>query len=319
MTRQIALTGGTGFIGAALIDLLLDEGFTIKALARSPDKLAPQFGEAIRGGRLIAIKGDLSDHAALSALTEGAEAVIHGAGLVLARNDQEYTTVNVDGAAAVANAAAKTGARIVHLSSMSAREPHLSPYAASKRASEDAVLTAAGSATSAIALRLPAIYGPRDMVTLPFFKLVKSGVAPQPASKEEMRVSILFVEDAARSIIAAVANPPKTGVYEVGDDRENGYSWDEIGQSLSKTMDRPVRAIKIPRAVLSAYYGLSLKLSRAFNRQPSVRTGQINEFFHPNWVAQNNLFCDATPWRPQFTLAQGFAKTTAWYREHGYL
>lgn len=323
MTRAIALTGGTGFIGAALIELLLSNGFTVRALVRSPEKLTPQntpqFSDALNEGRLVPIKGDLSDQEALNGLSDGTEAVINGAGLVLAQNDQDYTTVNVEGAAAIAKAAAAAGANIVHLSSMSARAPHLSPYAASKHASEEAVAKAANTKVSAVSLRLPAIYGPRDMVTLPFFKLIKSGLAPQPASKEEMRVSILYVEDAAKAVISAIKSPPPPGVYEVGDDRAEGYSWGEIGQTLSDAMGRKAHIIKLPRPLLAAYYGASLALSRSFKRPPTVRTGQINEFFHPNWVAQNNLFCDATPWRPQFTLAQGFAKTTQWYREHGYI
>ncbi|MHA7870933.1 MAG: hypothetical protein ACX939_01145, partial [Hyphococcus sp.] len=58
---------------------------------------------------------------------------------------------------------------------------------------------------------------------------------------------------------------------------------------------------------------------RALKRAPSVRTGQINEFFHPDWVARERLFNEAAGWRPATPLAEGFAKTALWYQERGLL
>ena len=67
------------------------------------------------------------------------EAVVHVAGLTKARREAEFFAVNRDGSARLAEAvaaAAAPGARCVLVSSMAAREPRLSPYAASKRGAE---------------------------------------------------------------------------------------------------------------------------------------------------------------------------------------
>ena len=312
MIKTAALTGATGFIGAALIERLQDDGFAVRVLARSPDKLKAHPAAE----RLEIIKGDLEDADALSRLAEGADAFIHAAGLTLARRDQDYQSVNVDGARAAAVAAASANARFVHLSSLSAREPALSPYAASKRASEAAV---ADVAPAAAMLRLPAIYGPRDTVTLPFFKMVNSGWAPQPASETPGRFSILYVADAADAVAHAAASASLQGVFEVGDAARDGHTWTELGETLGAAFGRTPKTLRLPRSVLAIFNRASIATARAFSLSPTARTGQINEFFHPDWVARERLFNDLAAWTPQTDLQEGFAKTIQWYQDNGYL
>ncbi|MEZ5892352.1 MAG: NAD(P)-dependent oxidoreductase [Parvularculaceae bacterium] len=302
------MTGGTGFVGAALIEQLLNEGWDVAALARDPARLP-----AAEKTRVV--KGALEDDAAIAELVAGADAVFHLAGLTHARAREDYARVNVEGAARVAKAAAKAGATLIHTSSMSARKPDASPYAQSKFDSEAAVASAGGEWR---ALRLPAIYGPRDMVTLPFFKLVKSGFALAPQTNPPARASILYVDDAAGALLAAL-NAPARAVYEVGDERAEGFAWTEIAEILGEAMDRRARPIAVPRPVIAAYHGAVRAVENALGRAPSVREGQINEFFHPDWTARDNLLSAACGWRPRTPLQEGFAKTLRWYQEHDLL
>ncbi len=305
---KAALTGGTGFVGAALIDLLLQEGWDVAALARDPARLPS-------ADKLRVVKGPLEDETALAALAKDSDAFFHLAGLTHARAREDYERVNVAGAEAAARAAKNAGAKLVHASSMSARRPDVSPYAKSKFDSEAAVAQAGGDW---VALRLPAIYGPRDMVTLPFFRLVKSGLALAPKTAPEARASILYVEDAARALLAGASAPERT-VYEVGDERPEGWTWTEIGAALGEVLGRRARAIAVPRSVIAAYHGAVRTVEGALGRGPSVREGQINEFFHPDWVARDNLLSEAADWRPATPLKEGFAKTACWYQERGLL
>jgi len=71
--------------------------------------------------------------------------------------------------------------------------------------------------------------------------------------------------------------------------------------------------------VIAAYHGLVRAAESALGRTPSVREGQINEFFHADWVARDNLLSAVGPWRPKTPLKEGFAKTACWYQEHGLL
>ncbi|GJL90685.1 NAD-dependent epimerase/dehydratase family protein [Hyphococcus sp.] len=301
-----AVTGGTGFVGAALIDLLLQNGWTVSALARDRARLP-------HADKVRVVVGALEDMDALDDLARGADVFFHLAGLTHARRAGDYERVNVEGARTASAAAAKAGAKLVHASSMSARRPDVSPYARSKFDSEAAVALGDWRA-----LRLPAIYGPRDMVTLPFFKLVKSGFALAPRTDPPARASILYVEDAAAALLAG-ANAPAGAVYEVGDECSDGHAWRDIGATLGETLGRKPRMLAIPRPVIAIYHGAVRAVEGALNRAPSVREGQINEFFHADWVARDNLLSDACLWRPKTPLQEGFAKTVCWYQEHGLL
>ena len=317
MTKTLALTGATGFVGTALINLFIKDGYHVKALARDPARLS----QLTSTEQVDIIKGDLEDRRALAELAQGTDWFVHCAGITHARTDKDYFKVNVDGAKLAAEAAAAASTNLVHLSSMSAREPSLSAYAASKRDSENAVFAAMSPASSSacIALRLPAIYGPGDMVTLPFFKAVKLGMAPEPATKPPARASILHVADAAGAVLAAITEQPQSDIYEVGDGVSDGHSWSEIGQTLGQAMGKKPRPVRIPRPIIALQHGAALGYAKLLKKVPEVRNGQINEFFHADWVAQNNLFEAATNWTPQFSLQEGIAKTVHWYQKNGYL
>jgi nucleoside-diphosphate-sugar epimerase len=312
VTRTVALTGGTGFIGQAAIDLLLSKRFRVRALARDPAKLA-RFKD-----RIEIVPGALDAAAALEALAAGAEALVHCAGLTHARRDAEYSAVNVEGAANAASAAAASGAIFVHLSSIAARAPFISPYAASKAASEKAVSAASGR-NRWIALRAPAIYGPRDRATLPYFRLVKAGFAAEPRSTPEARASLVYVEDIARAVVAAIENPPPGGVYEVGDESAEGRTWREIGATLADVLKVKARRIRAPRGLVAGAGGAVRAVEALLGRAPSLRSGQVAEFYFPDWVARENLFSAATGFKPDTPLQEGFAKTVRWYQENGLL
>lgn len=308
MTMRVAVTGGAGLVGGAVIDRLIAEGAEIVALARTPAKFARW------DGCVSLVTGDLADARARAALVDGADGLVHCAGVTHARADSEYDSVNRAGAAAVAAAAAAAGARMVHASSISARLPDASPYARSKRDSEAAV---AGAHPGAAILRLPAIYGPRDVATLPYFKMIKAGLAAEPATTSDARASLLYVDDAAAALLAAMRGAP-AGVYDVGDDSPDGRSWREIGALLGQTLGVVPRRLRAPRALLEVWHGAA-RLATRFGAAPSVRTGQLNEFFHPDWVARDNLLSHAIDWRPRVTLEEGFAKTALWYQKTGLL
>ncbi|MEQ1929738.1 MAG: NAD-dependent epimerase/dehydratase family protein [Parvularculaceae bacterium] len=314
MTRTYAVTGGTGFLGAVIIEQLVRRGDCVRALVRDPARLG------VTVATVTPVVGSLGSADALSKMAEGAAVVIHCAGLTHARRDAEFHAVNAEGAGRVAAAAASAGARVVLISSMAARRPEVSAYSASKRAGEEAVAAAAAVGGRAwTSLRAPALYGPGDAATLPYFKLIKSGVAPEPAADPAPRASILYVGDVAAAAIAAADAPPPAGVYEIGDERSDGHSWSEIGETLAAALAVRARKIRAPRRLLAACTAISSSVERLFGGAPMVTPGKVAEFFHPDWVARDNMFAAASSWRPSTSLGEGFAKTVRWYKENGLL
>src|SRR6185503_9904038 len=93
--RLAALTGATGFLGGAIARALQDQGYRLRILAR-PDAAPPVPAEMV--------VGRLADTEAIERLVEGADLVIHAAGLIKARRPADFLPVNVEGARRLAQA-----------------------------------------------------------------------------------------------------------------------------------------------------------------------------------------------------------------------
>ena len=89
---RIALTGATGFVGQALLDLAVEQGLMVDALTRR--------GQPRREG-VIWTRGDLANRDALREMMLGAEVVIHVAGVVNTPDPAEFVAANVSGTLAV--------------------------------------------------------------------------------------------------------------------------------------------------------------------------------------------------------------------------
>lgn len=300
MTAPVAVTGAAGFVGQALIARLLAKGWAVRALVhRRP--------LAITHPGLEIVSGGLDDAAALRRLISGSRAVIHVAGVVRGRGPADFDTVNSDGVARVAAMAGAVGAapRVILISSLAAREPQLSPYAASKRAGEQTLAeTAAGSAMSWAALRPSAIYGAGDRELLPLFRLMARGIAPLPGPARA-RASVLHVDDLAEAVIAVLKTGAQ-GTFELHDGHEGGYGWDEIATLVERAVGRGRGwRVPLPEAALRGVAWANLLAARGFGYRPMLTPGKINELRHPDWVCDNTALTRATGWRPTRDLHDG--------------
>lgn len=306
MNRTIAITGGTGFAGRHAVAELLRRGHRLRALVRTPAKADLPAG-------VETVAGDLSDPAALARLTAGADAVVHLAGALTALDREGYFRVNEAGTQALVRAARAAGTpRFVHVSSLSAREPGLSSYGASKRAGEEAVL-AEQDALNAVVIRPPAVYGPGDKGTLPLIKELTRPVAAIPG-RREARFSLIHGRDLAR-LIAGALEGPEQGLHEVSDGKPGGYGWDDLVSAAAAFRGAPIRALFLPRAVPMVVAGAAEALAKLSGRPGMVNRGKVAELYHPDWVSRAGTLAlpDAT------SFAKGFAETVAWYRAAGWL
>jgi nucleoside-diphosphate-sugar epimerase len=252
------------------------------------------------------VRGDLADEAALAALCEGADAVFHVAGVVRARSPAAFTQANAAGAQRVA-LAAKTG-RVVLVSSLTAREPQLSQYAASKRAGEAAMAHVLAERLSIA--RPPAIYGPADRELLPVFQAARASPV-LPVFDPRARIAMIHVADAARQI-AALGRIDKPVVTALSDERSDGYSWRELMEAAAGAVGRSVRFAPTPPLVVHGL-GLANDIAAFLGGNPMLTSGKARELMHPNWALAPEERSAALP-PARYTLATGFADTVAWYR-----
>jgi putative NADH-flavin reductase len=160
----VALTGATGFVGGATLNQLVESGWQVRALTRR--------SQPVKAG-ITWVEGALDQPESLMELCDGADAILHIAGVVNAPDAAGFEAGNVTGTAHLVGAAKQSGiSRFVHVSSLSAREPQLSVYGASKAKGEKLVAT---SMLDWTIIRPPGVYGPGDTEVLEMFKMAAKG------------------------------------------------------------------------------------------------------------------------------------------------
>jgi nucleoside-diphosphate-sugar epimerase len=224
-------------------------------------------------------------------------------------------TTNAGGTATLAEVAAAQAVppRFVHVSSLAARAPHLSPYAASKAAAEDALRPFAGRLPTAV-VRPPAVYGPGDPETLRIFRMAAHGLLPVPPDPGA-RLSLVHVNDAVAAILAVqnLVECPDAPI-EFDDGAARGHGWGEIAAAAGRAVGRPVRTIAVPVPILYTV-GFMSDLAAQVTGRPTVLTHRkVAELVHPDWVARPSPLAGYTP---AWNLLEGFRNTAEWAGTRG--
>lgn len=186
---QAFVTGGSGFIGGRLVERLVAEGWTVRALARSDASAA-----AVEALGAQAVRGDLGDRSSLAAAATGAEVAFHLAARLGEWGPwEEFQRDNVDGTNnALAGCAEARVGRFVHCGTEAAlmgagplvgidetaplQPDSRAPYSATKARAELAVRAASREGFETVVLRPRFVWGKGDTTLLPaMVEAVESG------------------------------------------------------------------------------------------------------------------------------------------------
>ncbi len=120
-TLNVLVTGATGFVGSHVVDVLLERGHTVSYIARSTSNL-----RWLADKPATRVDGSLFDKESLRAAVEGADIIIHVAGLTAAKNEAEFRRGNTEATQNLIHAvrAYRPGlVRFVHISSLAVSGP----------------------------------------------------------------------------------------------------------------------------------------------------------------------------------------------------
>jgi dihydroflavonol-4-reductase len=325
---QALVTGGSGFIGSHLVELLISKGYSVRCLLRKSSSTA-----WLQGLPIEIVYGDIFDVPALENAVNGVDYVYHSAGLTKAKKKEDYYKANVDGTHNLLEAVIKMNPslkRFVFISSQTAVGPSptaspvtedapanpITTYGRSKRQAEEVVMAAKDKLAVTIT-RPPAVYGPRDKDIFEFFNTMRSGLQPVAGFGEKF-VSLIHVTDLVRGIVMAGESPAAAGqTYFISSSRV--YGWDEIGKISRQVLGRKALTIRIPEWGIYTVSAFAEFFS-LFSSKPAL----IN-FEKAKDMVQDYWTCDSAKARRDFGYEQlisaeeGIKGTIAWYVKEGWM
>lgn len=215
---KVAVTGGTGVVGRAVVRHLVGADHQVSALARS-DRSATELSKS----GVTPIAGDVLDGGSLARLVEGSEVVFHIAGVneMCSKDPSHMWEVNVEGSRRVLEACVRGGVRrLVHTSSaVTLGEPlgeigrensthrghFLSEYERTKTISERLLLDS--TTVEVVSVNPSSVQGPgRATGTGALFLALARGEIPVLV---DTTISLVDIDDCARGhLLAATQGVP---------------------------------------------------------------------------------------------------------------
>ena len=322
----VLVTGGTGFIGASVVERLRAGGRAVRCPVRS---IARARDLSAQGAEVV--EADVRTGAGLDRAARGVEEVIHLAGVVRAWGRRAYFDTNAEGTRRLAIAAAAAGARkFLLVSSLAAVGPGdpgrevtedtiprpINDYGRSKLAAERALAESAGGMSFSV-VRPAIVYGPRERDLLLLFRLASRRrripwVGPRGAA-----VSLIHVHDLAELCLASLARAPAGGVYMASDGE--AHAWSGIIETIGRALGRDVRPVRIPPAPLWPLAALSGLLRPFTARPPILSLDKWREGSRRCWVCSPARARRELDWAPKIALEDGFRSTAEWYRKQGWI
>jgi nucleoside-diphosphate-sugar epimerase len=324
------VTGGGGFLGSAIVRLLLARGDRVRSLARGDYPELTALG-------VDQVRGDVADAQAVVRAVEGCDVVFH----VAARAGiwgplEEYVRANVEGTRNVVEACRARGVRrLVHTSSPSVvfdgrdmegadeSAPYASrfesPYPATKAQAERLVLAANSAELATVALRPHLIWGPGDNHLIPRIVARARAGRLRRIGRRDPLVDSVYIDNAAEAHVlaadrlAAPGAPAAGRAYFIsqGDPRP---LWELVGGILRAAGLPPVRR-RVPRglalaagaALEAGYRTLHLK------GEPPMTRFLAHQLATAHWfniaAARRDL-----GYQPRVSIEEGLRRLERWFQ-----
>lgn len=330
---RVLVTGASGFVGSTLCDELSRRGHELKVLMRSTSKTR-NLGRA----RVTPVQGDLRDARSLENAVKDVDVIFHVAGVVTAKNLEDFLESNEGGTRNLAEAALRFNPelrRFLYVSSLAAAGPAepggsrredetenpVSWYGESKLAGE-LVLREMGKELPSVVVRPPAVYGPRDRGIYTFFDAVSKGVLPLLGleNPDPRRYSFVHVDDLVQGIVLAGMSERKFSpaeVFYVSGDEE--YSWEQSMRWIAEGLEKKPVDLRLPLPLMYGAAALCTGVTKLTGKLMPLSLDKMKELKALAWTCDNGKVKRDLGFRPYWALKDGLRQTARWYRENGWI
>ena len=319
------VTGGTGFVGAHLVQALQARGDDVTCLVRSPAKALALGWTGVR-----IVRGDLDDADALTAGCTDADVIYHVAGRIAARSLAEFLAANRDGTRRLQDAAVRSSRspRLVLVSSQAVGGPNargapidesvppapVTDYGRSKLAAEEVVRMGTGPW---VIVRPPVVYGERDPETLKLFRMARLGIGAVFGDGSQ-ELSLIHAGDLAQALIAAGTHAAASGrtYYACHPEVLTARA---LVLAIGRAEGKIPAIVPVPGPLARGALWAIGSLAALAGRASILTADKANEFLAPAWTCRSDRLTRDTGWHAAIGLTEGLERTVTWYRKEGWL
>jgi len=325
------VTGGTGFVGSAVVRALVARGERPRCLVRCGGDR-----RNLAGLDVELVEGDLTDPDSLDVALEGCGGLFHIAAdyRIWVRHPAEMDRVNVEGTQRLMRAAMRRGVeRVVYTSSVAVlgRPGDGSPgdeatavclkdmigtYKRSKFRAEEAVSRMQREEGLPVVIVNPSTpVGPRDVRPTPTGRLVVAAAAGRIPAFVETGLNVVHVDDVAAGHLLAFDRGREGERYVLGGE---DLSLASILGQVAALRGRPAPSLRLPRRPLYplAYVAEGWAKVRG-GREPMLTIDGLNmaakAMYYSHAKAARDLGYSPRP------AAEAFRDAVAWFEREGYL
>jgi NADH dehydrogenase len=240
--KLVTVIGGSGFLGRHIVRALADLGYRIRVAVRRPD-LAGHLQPLGTVGQIMAVQANVRFPDSITAVCNGAHAVVNLTGILHRSGAQTFAAVHVAGADASAGAARQAGARLyIQCSSIGADSGSSSAYARTKAEGE---ARARAAFQGAIIVRPSIVFGPEDRFFNRFAAMSRFLPALPLIGGGKTRFQPVYVGDVAGAVATLVDRGTADGrTYELGGPQT--FTFRELMRFTLETVGRRRLLVPLP-------------------------------------------------------------------------
>ncbi|PKL87906.1 MAG: NAD(P)-dependent oxidoreductase [Ignavibacteriae bacterium HGW-Ignavibacteriae-2] len=322
------VTGGSGFVGSHLVDLLIEKGHKVKCIVRESSDL-----KWLNDKPVEIIKCGLFDKTALKEVLIDADYLYHVAGVVKSKYEEGYFSGNVETTRTLLETLLELNSkikRILIVSSQTAAGPSgtekaitedvkpspITTYGRSKLEQEKVALDFSDKLPITI-VRASAVYGERDTEIYLIFKTYHQGLMTLVGFNEK-KVSLVHVNDLVNGIYLAATNEnSKNQIYFISS--KEYYTWPQVSGVIAKAMGKKAINLRIPHflvyivAAIAQFFALFSKKAATFNLE------KARDFVQTYWTCDISKAEKELGYVPKISLEDGLKRTIDWYRKMKWL
>jgi dihydroflavonol-4-reductase len=323
----VLVTGGTGFVGSAVLRALGGRGLRLRALARAASARGNLEGVECE----IAV-GDMTDPAAMAAAMAGARFAFHVAAdyRLWARDPASIMRANLDGTRTVMEAARAAGVeRIVYTSSVATLDAGreaidetapladgegIGVYKRSKVAAERLVERMVAEGLPAVIVLPSTPIGPRDIKPTPTGRIVVEAAAGRIPAFVDTGLNLVHVDDVAAGHILALERGRVGERYILGG---QNASLRQLLADIAALTGRRAPTLGLPRAPLYPLAFAAEGLARLTGREPMVTRDALDmaahRMFFTSAKAERELGYEARPYQ------KALQDALTWFKAAGFV